>query len=92
MMSQNLLLYFFVLCFQTNQYFEANLHLDFNEQNYSCGGDLILNPHFYVEIKFWLLIVYRESREYPFNQLAGSKMVKFESHRVDILEANKLII
>ena len=88
MISQNLLLYFFVLRFQTNQYFEANLHLDFNEQNYSCGGDLILKTHFYVEIKFWLLIVY--SREYPFNQLAGSKMVKFESHRVDILEANKL--
>ena len=89
MMSQNLLLYFFVLCFQTNHYFEANLHLDFNEQNYSCGGDLILKTHFNVETKFWLLMVY--SREYPFNQLAGSKMVKFESHRVDILEANKLI-
>ena len=41
-MSQNLLLYFFVLRFQTNQYFDANLYLDFNEQNYSCGGDLIL--------------------------------------------------
>ena len=89
MMSQHLLLYFFVLRFQTNQYFEANLHLDFNKQIYSCGGDLILKTHFNVEIKFWLLMVY--SREYPFNQLAGSKMVKFESHRVDILEANKLI-
>ena len=40
MVSQNILLYF-VLCFQINQYFEANLHLDFTEQNYSYGEDFI---------------------------------------------------
>ena len=73
MVSQDLLLYF-VLCFQINQYLEANLHLDFTEQNYSYGGDFILEMKdtLYVEIKFWLLMVY--TREYTFNQLAGSKI------------------
>ena len=71
---RNLLHYFFVLCFQINQYLEANLHLDFTEQNYSYGGDFILEMKdtLYVEIKFWLLMVY--TREYTFNQLAGSKI------------------
>ena len=43
-------------------------------KNYSYGGDFILEMKdtLYVEIKFWLLMVY--TREYTFNQLAGSKI------------------